>query len=204
MLAKMLPVALALVGTGAGVGAGIALRPDPAPAEAEIHPAATPCGEVPAGDPSGGHATGGEGHATAANDHAAPADGHGAAAKDSHAAADDGHGDGHGGGDVFVELDQQFIVPVIAEGRVNSMVVMSVTLEVAPETQGPAQERQPRIHDRFLRVMLDHANSGGFDGTFTANGAMDRLRQALLETGRNELGSGLNDILILDLNRQEV
>lgn len=111
---------------------------------------------------------------------------------------------GAAGGDDYLELDRQFVVPVLSEGRVGSMVVMSLTLALRPGLREAALDRAPRLHDRFLRVMLDHANSGGFDGTFTANGAMDRLEGALLEAGRAELGAGLTDILVLDLNRQDV
>ncbi len=106
--------------------------------------------------------------------------------------------------DDFVKLDRQFIVPVLSEGRVASMVVMSLTLALDPGIREGVLDRMPRLYDRFLRVMLDHANTGGFDGAFTANGAMDGLEAALLDAGRAELGTGLREILVLDLNRRDV
>lgn len=138
---------------------------------------------------------------------AAVPDGGGAdvAATDGAEDHESGDGGGHGKGEeIFVDLDQQFVVPVLEDGRVNSMVVMSLTLDVTAEAEELAQTRRPRLRDSFLRVMLDHANTGGFDGTFTSNGAMDRLRGALKDVGRRELGPGLREVLILDFNRQDV
>jgi hypothetical protein len=66
------------------------------------------------------------------------------------------------------------------------------------------QAHRPKLRDLFLRDLLDHANQGGFEGTFTADGTMERLRRALRETGQHAMGTDLRDVLILDINRQEL
>ncbi|MGR3758469.1 MAG: flagellar basal body-associated FliL family protein [Tranquillimonas sp.] len=103
----------------------------------------------------------------------------------------------------FVKLANQFVVPVVRDGAVAAMVVLNLTLEVAEDAGDAVRAREPKLRDSFLRVLLDHANAGGFDGAFTANGTMDSLRGALLEVGRNDAGPGLRNILILDINRQD-
>ena len=45
---------------------------------------------------------------------------------------------------------------------------------------------KPRLRDSFLKVMFRHANSGGFDGSFTSGRKMDDLKSALL--GRRARG----------------
>lgn len=186
MITKLLPAIIALAGLGTGVGAGIALRPDPAQPIAEH--AAAPCGVA----------------ADGADTHEAPAGGHAPAA--SHAApAKAVPSGGHGGvATDFVKIDEPFIVPVIEHGRVSAMVVLSVTLEVASGQTEGTHARLPKLRDRFLRAMLDHANAGGFSGTFTADGSVEQLRRNLMEVGRKELGDVLSDVLILDMNRQAV
>ncbi len=178
MLAKLLPLGLAAAGAGIGVGVGVLLAPDPEPV-AQAGPGADAAG-APAAVP-------------AASGEAAP----------HSATAEGGHGEAGAQG-TYVRFDQQFIVPVLSGGRVDSMVVLGLTLDVVPDAEEPARARQPRLRDRFLRVMLDHANTGGFSGAFTANGAVDRLRNDLLAAGRAEIGPGLNDVLILDINRRDV
>lgn len=199
MIAKLLPAIIALAGLGTGVGAGIALRPEPADPIAET--AASACG-VPAdsadahGAPAGEHAEA-EPHAATSTGHAAP---------DRRAASAAGNpGDGHDGAATeFVKIDDQFIVPVIEDQRVAAMVILSLTLEVASGQSGGTHARLPKLRDRFLRAMLDHANVGGFSGTFTADGSVEQLRRNLIEVGRKELGAVLSDVLILDMNRQSV
>ncbi|SPJ24644.1 flagellar basal body-associated FliL family protein [Palleronia abyssalis] len=104
---------------------------------------------------------------------------------------------------IFFELGNQFVIPVLDAGRVDSLVVVSLTLEIAPEIEAAVAEREPRLRDRFLRVMLDHANTGGFDGAFTSNGAIDRLKKSLEQTAKTEVGTGFFGILLTDIGKQE-
>lgn len=56
----------------------------------------------------------------------------------------------------------------------------------------------------FLRVLFDHANAGGFRGTFTDGSTLVALRRALLEAARSAMGAeGVLDVLITDIVRQD-
>lgn len=103
----------------------------------------------------------------------------------------------------FVKLNNQFIVPVVINGRVNSLVVMSISLQVETGTREAVFAREPKLRDAFLQVMFDHANAGGFDGTFTTSEKLRGLRNALLEAAQKALGDTVSDILIVDLVRQD-
>ena len=65
---------------------------------------------------------------------------------------------------------------------------------------------KPRLRDSFLKVMFRHANSGGFDGSFTAGRKMDDLKSALLE--RRPGGAWprrpVEEVLITEIARQDV
>lgn len=175
LLPVLLPVLLAVLGLGLGVGAGYFLRPAPT-AEA-----ATPEGVPPAGEAA---ATEGSAHG------AAPAEG---AAK----------GEGSGGPE-YAKLANQFVVPLINGGRVGSMVIVSLSLEVQAGQTSDAFSKEPKLRDSFLQVMFDHANAGGFDGPFTDSANMIALRKALLEAAQQILGDKVLDVLITDIVRQDV
>lgn len=172
---KLLPLLLVLVGIGGGVGAGLALKPAPDP---EAHAAE---GEAPAGE---------EDAETPAEDHAAQP-------------APAGEGEPPDSSTEFVKLNNQFIVPVVVNGRVNSLVVMSISLQVAAGNRETVFAREPKLRDSFLQVLFDHANSGGFDGMFTTSENLRTLRMALLESARKALGEMVSDVLIIDLVRQD-
>ena len=92
----------------------------------------------------------------------------------------------------------------VREDRVRSLVVLSITLEVAAGTTAATYEREPRLRDEFLRVMFDHANMGGFDGAFTQADNLDLLRNALRQAADGALPHGTRDVLITDIARQDM
>ena len=104
----------------------------------------------------------------------------------------------------YVKLNNQFVIPVVGDGRVRALVVMSLNLEVAVGGRELVYQREPKLRDAFLQVLFDHANAGGFDGVFTSGRNMALLRDALKETAQKTLGETLNDVLIVDFVRQDV
>ena len=103
----------------------------------------------------------------------------------------------------YVKLNNQFVVPVMAEGRVSSLVVLSLSLEVTPGQVERVYEMEPKLRDAMLQVLFDHANSGGFNGSFTDGANLVLLREALLETAVRVLGKDVTDVLIVDIVRQD-
>ena len=103
----------------------------------------------------------------------------------------------------FVKLNNQFVVPVVEDGRVASLVVLSVSLEVTQGSREIVYQLEPKLRDAFLKQMFDHANIGGFSGTFTAASHMDSLRKALGEVAKTVLGDQVHDVLIIDIVRQD-
>jgi len=171
MIAKLLPVLLAVIGIGGGVGAGLALRPAPQPHETvEINP----CGEDQMA------------HDNQAHDASVKPDENEEAARE------------------FVKLNNQFVVPVVADDLISSMVVMSLSVEVTEGQTSAVFSVEPKLRDAFLQVLFDHANIGGFDGEFTSSKNMDVLRKTLMETAQNIVGDVAISVLITDIARQDV
>ena len=172
-MGKLLPVILVLIGIGGGGGAGYVLRPPPAE-----------------------HATS-DSAAHEADDHGA--DSH----DDSH--ADDGHSDHGEGADLpaYVKLNNQFIVPVVYQDEVAALVVLSLTLETTADATTTLYNQEPKIRDTALRVLFNHAYSGGFDGHFTTPEKLDVLRMNLRDAVNELSGGKVHDVLITDIIRQD-
>jgi hypothetical protein len=103
----------------------------------------------------------------------------------------------------YVKLNNQFVVPVVEGGRVAAMVILSLSLEVAPGSSEAVYAREPKLRDVFLQVLFDHANAGGFRGTFTDGANLVLLREALQESAASVLGAMVTDVLISDIVRQD-
>ena len=63
--------------------------------------------------------------------------------------------------------------------------------------------REPKLRDALLQVLFDHANSGGFRGSFTDGANMILLRKALLEAAQSHVGEIVTGVLISDIARQD-
>jgi hypothetical protein len=103
----------------------------------------------------------------------------------------------------FVKMNNQFIIPVMQDGLVSALVIMSISLEVETGTSEAAYQLEPKLRDVFLQVLFDHANSGGFQGSFTDSANLVLLRKALLEAAKTVLNKDVKDVLIADIARQD-
>jgi hypothetical protein len=179
----LMPVVIAVLGLGVGVGAGLALKPAP---EAE-----TACAPEAAAEAS---AEGGE----AAPEPCPPAEADPfapVAEADKKPAAEL----------AYVPIDKPFVVPVFAGEKVIAMVVVSLSVETETEAAHAVEAVEPRLRDSFLKVMFRHANSGGFDGSFTSGRKMDDLKSALLQAAREVMPDApVEEVLITEIARQEV
>lgn len=134
----------------------------------------------------------------AAEDPAAAQDGEHAVASGDHA-----EGEPEKGAPEYVKLNNQFVVPVVEKSRVSAMVVLSLSLEVVPGNTEAVYQREPKLRDVFLQVLFDHANTGGFSGSFTDGSNLIVLRTSLKEAAALVLGPVVTDVLITDIARQD-
>ena len=135
-----------------------------------------------------------------------PADNH-QITQDAHPAPEhssDTHGTDHVEEPEYVKLNNQFIVPVIEDDEVSSIVVLSLSLEVTAGNIESIYAREPKLRDSFLQVLFDHSNMGGFHGSFTDASKMTSLRRSLLAVAQKAVGDLVSDVLITDLARQDV
>jgi flagellar protein FliL len=103
----------------------------------------------------------------------------------------------------FVKLSNQFVIPVLVDGRIDAMVIMSINLEVTAGSTEAVFLLEPKLRDGFLQVLFNHANAGGFRGSFTDGANMVNLRTALMEVATRILGDKVKDVLIVDIGRQD-
>ena len=125
---------------------------------------------------------------------------------EAYAASDEAGRDDEPSGELeYVKLNNQFVVPVVHDGRVTSLVVMSLSLEVQAGGREVVYTREPKIRDALLSVLFQHANAGGFDGAFTATRNMDILKDALTDATRLAMESDLvANVLVIDIVRQDL
>jgi flagellar basal body-associated protein FliL len=103
----------------------------------------------------------------------------------------------------YIPLERQFIVPVVSADKVASLVVVTLSIEVAPGHVEDVMSREPKVRDALLRTLFEHAYTGGFHGDFTAAHVMRELRKNLVTAVRKIAGPEVRDVLVTDIMRQD-
>lgn len=203
MLRKLIPVLLSVVAFLGGAAGGEMLRPKPPEAEAQPPDEAT-------GPATGDAATAtlaGAAPGTPAEHEPAPH------AKPLKPAPGGGDGGGNAGAaghgkegarpeTAWFQFPQQFFVPVLHDGRLDSTMIMTLSVEMPDTARETVHAHEIKLRDALLRQLLIHANTGGFDGNFTAEAQMRQLRATLTTTAQGVV-PGIAGVLIGDIARQE-
>lgn len=104
----------------------------------------------------------------------------------------------------YAKLDKHFIIPVVEEGAVSALVVVTMAIEVDKESRDLVFEHEPKLRAEFLNVFFNHAQSGGFSGVFIQTQLMNDLRGSLNAAAWGVLGDAAHQVLITSLTRQDV
>jgi hypothetical protein len=122
----------------------------------------------------------------------------------------DGHGGGHGkeGDDAaaygYMKFSRQFVVPVMSESGVASLVVLDINIEVPPDETETIYVQEPKLRDALLSTLLSLSNSGAFSSQLLEQANLDMMRTRLLESARAIIGESAQNVLILNITRQDV
>jgi hypothetical protein len=104
----------------------------------------------------------------------------------------------------YIKLSNQFVVPLVTDERISALVVLALSIEIPFGQAETLLSREPKLRDSFLQVLFDHANIGGFAGTFTDAEVLGQLRVALREVAQRDVGKDLaRDVLIVEIARQD-
>lgn len=172
---KLIPVFLVILGIGAGVSSGLAMRPDK---DTQSVDASRDCG---------------------------PGDGSEVVLQDVFDRDDDLYKSEESRKKLeYIKLGNQFTVPILNDDSVEAMIVMSLSLELKSGQSEMVYLREPKLRDVLLQVMFDHANMGGFRGTYTDSGKLETLRRGFLDVAQGVLGEVVTEVLITDIVRQRV
>ena len=156
-------------------------------------------------------------HASAKDDHAKPSK----KAKDDHGKKDDGHSKkkkkkkkkkgGHGDEDAgtssgamsYLTFKRQFVVPVVKKGKIESLVLLNLNLELNEAAPEDVHSFEPKLRDAIMRSLLSLSHNGAFTGDLTNTETYDQIRDNLLSSVKHVITNGIESVLILDISRQD-
>ena len=194
-MGKILPILIIVLGIGIGGGVGFFLKPEAASEVSDEHADDTH-GEEKSND-----------HGAAKDDHGAAKDSHGAKPEKKKKESSGGHGGGHGeksSTTEYLEFRRQFVIPVIRQNGVKSLMVLDLTIELKPGSASNAYSYEPKLRAAFLETLFRLSHTGLFSSELTDPRVRDTLQAELRDTAQTILGDTAVDVLVLGVLRQDV
>lgn len=148
-----------------------------------------------------------------------PKDSHGASdahgsekKKDSHGAKKEssGHGGGgHGGGAasgdvVYFKFTREFIVPLMHDRKVESLVILNINLEADSSVSQKLFSMEPKIRDNIMTTLIELSNDGRTFENLTDVENYETLRAMILLNLQKVVPTGLQNVLIVDIAQQDL
>lgn len=104
----------------------------------------------------------------------------------------------------FVRLDRQFVVPIIEDQVVRSLVVLELSLEIAPASSERVYAKEPKIRDALLAQLHLTAQEGGFLSRLGTAAFLQELREDLKASLVPILADDVHGVLIGNIVRRDV
>lgn len=117
-------------------------------------------------------------------------------------AAEDDQGGGVASEAGWFTFPTQFFVPLARQGDMRDMMILTLTLQTDTASVDALGRKEHALRDALLRALMIHANTGGFDGNYTADRNLTLLRASLLKAGQAVTDLPLNAVLIEDIALQ--
>ncbi len=136
-------------------------------------------------------------------------DSHGKESKDSHGKeSKGGHGSdeaaGSGEGVVYFKFSREFIVPIIRQGRVDSLVILNLSLEADSSIGQKLFEMEPKLRDNIMTTLITLSNDGTTFESMTDVENYETIRSMVLMNLQSVVSTGIENVLIMDLAKQEI
>ncbi len=103
----------------------------------------------------------------------------------------------------YLKFKRQFVVPVMDHGKITALVIMNLNLELNSDAPENVYSQEPKLRDAITRELLALSNDDVFGENLTSAESYETLRSTLLRAAKGVLPEGIQDVLILDIARQE-
>ena len=152
--------------------------------------------------------TSASGHGEASGSHGEDAGGHGK--------KDDGHGKakkssgGHGGGGeasadtLYYKFSREFVIPIIGQDRVRSMVIINLNLEIEPSISQKMFSMEPKLRDNIMTTLINLSSEGDTLNDPTNSENYEMIKSTVLSNLRVIVPEGIDGVLIQDMAKQDL
>ena len=116
----------------------------------------------------------------------------------------DKHGDADAADVTYYKFSREFVVPMIEDDRVQSLVILNLNLEVDTAISQELFSKEPVLRDNIMTTLVKLSSGGRTLNSITDVDNYETLRAMILTNLQNEIPEGIRNVLILDMARQDL
>lgn len=136
--------------------------------------------------------------------------GHGEEAKDTHKAkpkkeSSSDHGGGGAASDVvYFKFTREFVVPIMRDRKVSSLVILNINLEADTNISQTLFSMEPKVRDNIMTTLIELSNDGHTFDNITDVESYETIRAMVLMNLQKAVPSGIENVLIVDIAQQDL
>lgn len=116
-----------------------------------------------------------------------------------------GHGEEAESSDVYYfKFTREFVVPIIRNGRVHSLVILNLNLEADGEIASDLQGKEPKLRDNIMTSLITLSNDGTTFESVTSVENYELIRSTVLANLKSVVSTGISNVLIVDMAKQDL
>ena len=132
-------------------------------------------------------------------------------AEDKHEAKADDHGKAHksdkssaSGDSAYYKFSREFVVPVMRDGQVKSLVILHISLETDSATSEKLFSEEPKLRDNIMTTLIGLSNDGRTLEQPTDINNYETIRSMVLMNLKDSVSDGIRNVLIVDVGKQNL
>ncbi|MEM1391344.1 MAG: hypothetical protein AAGG45_09705 [Pseudomonadota bacterium] len=103
----------------------------------------------------------------------------------------------------YFKFSREFVVPVMRDKRVASLVIININLETSEGAQNNLFSIEPKLRDNIMTTLVKLSNEPGILDSATAYDNYETIRATILKN-IGQVSNDIENVLILDMAKQEL
>ena len=105
---------------------------------------------------------------------------------------------------IYYKFTREFVVPIIRDGRVSSLVILNLNLEADASIERELFDMEPKLRDNIMTTLITLSNDGTTFESMTSVKNYESIRSLVLQNLGSVVKEGITNVLIVDLAKQDI
>jgi flagellar FliL protein len=108
------------------------------------------------------------------------------------------------GNSTYYKFSREFVVPIMREGQVTSLVIIHISLETDSSTAEDLFTEEPKLRDNIMTTLISLSNDGRTLERPTEINNYETIRSMVLMNLQDAISDKIKNVLIVDMAKQNL